>query len=146
MTRYLRAAGAKPRRLARAAARGALWLAFAAALSQAACIHMRPSPPGEENEDVVFVRITNNNPLDITVYAVNLGVRHRIGTVSSAASGSFQLALHDVGSSGDLQLVADPIGARRTTTTQTIHVSPGQTIFWVLAADLRQSSLTVRSD
>lgn len=145
MTPSLRAGGAIPRRLSHAAARVAIGLALVATVSQAACLHMRPGPPPDDAEDVVFVRITNNNPLDINVYAVNLGMRHRLGTVSSASSGTFQFALHDVGSSGDLQLLADPIGSRRTTLTQTIHVSPGQTILWVLAADLRQSSLTIHS-
>jgi hypothetical protein len=96
-------------------------------------------------DDSVIVRVSNNHSLDVTVYAVNQSMRVRLGTVSTASTAHFRLALHDVSPSGELRLLADPVGARRTTLSEAIQVFPGQVIEWVLAADLRMSSLTIRS-
>jgi hypothetical protein len=95
--------------------------------------------------DTIVVRVTNNNALDVTVYAVNQSMRVRLGTVTTASTANFALALHSVSPTGDLQLLADPIGSRRTVTSETIHVFAGQVVEWVLTADLRTSTLSIRS-
>ena len=96
-------------------------------------------------DDRIVIRVANNHPLDVTVYAVNQGMRVRLGTVSTATSERFQLALREINPSGELRLLADPVGSRRSTLSEPIQVFPGQIVEWVLAADLRQSALTVRS-
>ena len=101
---------------------------------------IRPREP-----DTIVVRVTNNNALDVTVYAVNQSMRVRLGTVTTASTAHFALALHAVSPTGDLQLLADPIGSRRTVTSETIHVFAGQVVEWVLTADLRTSTLSIRS-
>jgi len=89
--------------------------------------------------------VSNSNPLDMTVYAVNQSMRIRLGTVSTASTQRFTLQLHQLSPTGELQLLADPIGSRRTYTSEPIHVFAGQAVEWMLQADLRQSSLTIRS-
>ena len=96
-------------------------------------------------DDTIVIRIANNHPLDVTVYAVNLGMRVRLGTVSTASSQRFTIALHEINPSGELRLLADPVGSRRSTLSEPIQVFAGQTVEWVLAVDLRQSALTIRS-
>jgi hypothetical protein len=98
-----------------------------------------------EEPDVITIQVSNNNPLDITVYAVNNSMRVRLGTVSTASSQRFTLPLHQISPTGELQLLADPVGSRRTMTSEAIHVFAGQAVEWILQVDLRQSSLTIRS-
>jgi multisubunit Na+/H+ antiporter MnhE subunit len=97
-----------------------------------------------DEPDVITIHVENNNPLDITVYAVNNSMRVRLGTVSTASSQRFTLSLHQISPTGELQLLADPIGSRRTVTSESIHVFAGQAVEWILQVDLRQSSLTLR--
>lgn len=99
----------------------------------------------QREDDRIVIRIANNHPLDVTVYAVNQGMRVRLGTVSTATSERFELALREINPSGELRLLADPVGSRRPTLSEPIQVFPGQVVEWVLAADLRQSALTIRS-
>ena len=98
-----------------------------------------------DEPDVVTISVSNSNPLDMTVYAVNQSMRIRLGTVSTASTQRFTLQLHQISPTGELQLLADPVGSRRTYTSELIHVFAGQAVEWVLQADLRQSSLTIRS-
>ena len=107
-----------------------------------ACTH-RLSRPRED--DTITIRVSNNHPLDVTVYATNSSMRVRLGTVSTASSARFQVSLHDVSPSGELRLLADPVGSRRSTYSEPIQVFAGQVVEWVLGADLRQSVLTIRS-
>ena len=98
-----------------------------------------------DEPDVVTISVSNSNPLDMTVYAVNQSMRIRLGTVSTASTQRFTLSLHQISPTGELQLLADPVGSRRTFTSEPIHVFAGQAVEWVLQVDLRQSTLTIRS-
>jgi hypothetical protein len=99
----------------------------------------------QDEPEVITVLVSNNNPLDMTVYAVNQSMRIRLGTVSTASTQRFTLQLHQISPTGELQLMADPVGSRRTMTSEIIHVFAGQAVEWTLQADLRQSTLTIRS-
>lgn len=98
-----------------------------------------------DEPDVITISVSNSNPLDMTVYAVNQSMRIRLGTVSTASTQRFTLSLHQISPTGELQLLADPVGSRRTFTSEPIHVFAGQAVEWILQADLRQSTLTIRS-
>ena len=97
-----------------------------------------------DEPDVITISVSNSNPLDMTVYAVNQSMRLRLGTVSTASTQRFTLSLHQISPTGELQLLADPVGSRRTFTSEPIHVFAGQAVEWVIQADLRQSTLTIR--
>jgi predicted acyl esterase len=126
----------------RRAARSVRTVIPALLLLASACVKHSVIP---DEPDVVTIFVSNNNPLDMTVYAVNSGMRVRLGTVVTASSQRFTISLHQVSPTGELQLLADPIGSRRTMTSEAIHVFAGQAIEWILQVDLRQSSLTIRS-
>jgi predicted acyl esterase len=98
-----------------------------------------------DEPDVVTISVSNSNPLDMTVYVVNQSMRVRLGTVTTASTQRFTLQLHQISPTGELQLLADPVGSRRTFTSEPIHVFAGQAVEWVIQADLRQSTLTIRS-
>src|SRR2546423_1663510 len=98
-----------------------------------------------DEPDTITIRVSNNNSLDMTVYAVNQSMRVRLGLVNTASTQRFTVSLHQISPTGELQLLADPVGSRRTLTSEAIHVFPGQAVEWVLQADLRQSSLVIRS-
>src|SRR5690348_9697639 len=95
-------------------------LALVALLVLPGCV--KPSIIPDE-PDTITIRVSNNNPLDMTVYALNQTMRVRLGTVTTASSQEFTVSLHQVSPTGDLQLLADPVGSRRTLTSETIHVS-----------------------
>lgn len=101
--------------------------------------------PDEEESDTITIRISNNNVLDMNVYAVNQSMRVRLGTVTTSSSQRFTVSLRQVSPTGELQLLADPVGSRRGMTSEMIHVFAGQAVEWTLEADLRQSTLTIRS-
>ena len=98
-----------------------------------------------DEPDVITISVSNSNPLDMTVYVLNQSMRMRLGTVSTASTQRFTIALHQISPTGELQLLADPVGSRRTFTSEPIHVFAGQAVEWILQADLRQSTLTIRS-
>ena len=101
--------------------------------------------PDEDESDTITIRVSNNNVLDMTVYAVNQSMRVRLGTVTTSSSQRFTVSLRQVSPTGELQLLADPVGSRRGMTSEMIHVFAGQAVEWTLEADLRQSTLTIRS-
>jgi hypothetical protein len=98
-----------------------------------------------DEPDTITIRVSNNNSLDMTVYAVNQTMRVRLGIVNTASTQRFTVSLHQISPTGELQLLADPVGSRRTLTSEAIHVFAGQAVEWTLQADLRQSSLVIRS-
>ena len=116
-------------------------LALLLLLAPGACVKHSIIP---DEPETITIEVSNNNALDITVYAVNQSMRMRLGTVNTASTQRFTIPLHQLSVTGDLQLLADPVGSRRTLTSETIHVSAGQVVEWALQADLRQSSLSIR--
>jgi hypothetical protein len=101
--------------------------------------------PSSDEPEVVEISVSNNNPLDMTVYATYQSMRLRLGTVSTASTQHFTISLHQLSATGEFQLLADPVGSRRTLTSESIHVFAGQSVEWTLQADLRQSTLVIRS-
>ena len=111
-------------------------------LAASGCIKHSVIP---DEPDVITISVSNSNPLDMTVYVLNQSMRLRLGTVSTASTQRFTVSLHQISPTGEIQLLADPVGSRRTFTSEPIHVFAGQALEWVIQADLRQSTLTIRS-
>jgi len=120
--------------------RAALWTL--AVFASGGCVKHSVIP---DEPDTITISVSNNNSLDMTVYATYQSMRVRLGTVSTATTQHFTLSLHQLSATGEFQLLADPIGSRRTLTSEAIHVFAGQSVEWTLQADLRQSSLVIRS-
>lgn len=90
-----------------------------------------------------LVQVENNNWSDMTIYVVRSGTRMRLGTVVSMNSTIFVVPPSMVNASGEVQLIADPIGGSATFTTHPVLVNPGQQIEFTLENNINLSSLSV---
>ena len=100
--------------------------------------------PAAQSARSAKLHVTNNNWADITVYAEGSGARQRLGTVTSMARRVFDLPRGVLSSSGDVRLVADPIGARGAHVTFPVQVWPGQTIDFTIENQMTTSWVRVR--
>ena len=124
-------------------------LALALVLSVGAGCSRAAQAGGDEREvlyrsdAVLTVRVVNTSHLDGTIYLAHDGTRDRLGTVTAASTASFAVRARMLGS-GDFALVADPIGATRTTSSERLHVNQGTDFTWTLEPDFSRSSVLVR--
>lgn len=61
--------------------------------------------------ETAVVTVENQNWSDMVVYVTQGGMRMRLGMVTSMRSATFRLPAMFLGHSGDIRLVADPIGS-----------------------------------
>jgi hypothetical protein len=100
----------------------------------------RPAPAGN---DRAVVEVTNHNWLDVNIYAVRSGQRARLGTVGSMMTERFTIPDAMV-NSGEVRLMAAPIGSPRVHRTDPILVLAGDVIRWNVENRLAHSSYSVR--
>ena len=105
---------------------------------------LRDGGPLTVAEAPVTLAVDNRNWSDVVLFAVVDGTRNRLGMVVAATKKQFQLSPSHMSQSGDLYLIADPIGDTRTFASERIQVQPGQMIEWTLESDLARSSLLIR--
>ncbi len=91
----------------------------------------------------VAVRVVNNNFNDMDVYAMSGGVARRLGTVTAASNGTFVLD-PSYFPTGDLRLVATPIGGRGRAFSGPLNVTVGETVEFDIAPQLGDSMAVVR--
>jgi hypothetical protein len=121
--------------------RGTLVLAIVA--SALGCA--RNTQPGSDApmiQQVATARITNNNFLDITVYAARAGSRQRLGTVTGQNTQVFQLPRQLIDARG-LRIFIDPIGSSQSYETELISLGPGQQLDLVVQQRLAMSHYSV---
>jgi hypothetical protein len=106
-----------------------------------------PKQGPQEASDFVRERtvlsVENNNWQDMTVYLVRDGVRARLGSVPALGRSSFTLPDALIGGSGEVRLMADPLGSSSRFTTQPIHVMRGQQVRFRLENNVQLSSYFV---
>jgi len=91
-----------------------------------------------------MIRVNNHNWSDMTVYLVRDGVRMRLGLVSSLETRMFEVPTSHLISTGEVRLVADPIGSSRVVTSPPVLIAPGQRAEWRLENSLALSSFWIR--
>ena len=118
---------------------------FAAAttVSAAACSRTAHAAGDIAPATSIGLTVTNQNFLDMDVYAVSDGLATRLGTVNGNNTRSF--SLNPSLASRDLRIVATPIGGNGRASSGEVIVSPGQTIEFRIGSILRNSSVSVRS-
>jgi outer membrane murein-binding lipoprotein Lpp len=95
------------------------------------------------NEAVSLV-VVNNNYADVDVYAVrSTGSRVRIGTVNGNNKGTFNVD-RSLFPTGDLALVAEPIGAFGRARSGRVIVAPGDEVEFRIMPVIDQSTVFVR--
>ncbi|HEX7089650.1 MAG TPA: hypothetical protein VF192_05910 [Longimicrobiales bacterium] len=91
----------------------------------------------------VFIEVENHNWADIVVYAVRNGMRTRLGMVTSMNRERFPVPAGLLASSGDVQLLADPIGGATPYLFPPVMVQQGQRVELRLENHLPLSSVSV---
>ena len=109
-------------------------VAFAGCAGNQPALSGQPAPPGVAG----YVRIVNNNPLDVTVYSIRNGTWTRLATVMSGRSQ--KLEIRDVDTAfGPLTLGLDPIGSRSRTVLDPISLPYGDTMDLVVQSTIQHS-------
>ena len=105
---------------------------------------------GEDGETVVqgvertvTLTVVNDNWLDMKIYALRLGTRYRLGTVTSLTSEEFELPAHLQPSISEVQLLAVPIGGTHGVVSPTVYPSGGDEVVWALQNNLALSGTIV---
>ena len=121
-------------------------LALAATLALAACAH-QPSYATEESAPnaPVAVVVTNNNWMDVVVYAVSYGNKTRLGSVTTGMEQRFRLPASMLVQSGSFYLEAHPVGSNEVYRSDPIMVNPGNRVIWSLENQLSLSSYRIAS-
>jgi len=117
-------------------------LAFSAGCASPAT----PSPfrPPPANAEGLTVEVSDDHVLDMRVYLVRGVTPIPLGSVGSGEHRVFHVSAAELGQSGEIRLMADPLGSQDRFVTEPIGVSPGQRVVWRLAHRLSLSSVTVR--
>jgi hypothetical protein len=120
-----------------------LMLATAAGCSRAA-------QAGDEDRELIYqsdavltVRVVNHSQLDAAIYLLHDGARERLGTVTAASASTFAVRARSL-ANGEFALMADPVGAMRTSTTERLHVNQGTEFIWTIEADFSRGGVLVR--
>jgi hypothetical protein len=90
----------------------------------------------------VYVMVSNQNWLDIDVFAVRGASRIRIGQVTGSGSARLKIPANAI-VGGQIQLMADPIGSSERYVTEVITVAPDQRVELTVASAMRMSSYSV---
>jgi hypothetical protein len=91
-------------------------------------------------ESELVIHVLNRSQLDAVIYLVHDGTRERLGTATASASATFRVRSRQL-ASGEFVLLADPIGATRVSTSETLRTSQGSDVTWTLESDFRGSVL-----
>jgi len=75
-----------------------------------------------------YVRVVNNNWLDVNIYAVSGARSWRLGTVRSFQEVDFEIPRWLLTGTYEVTLVTDPIGSRTANISNTVIFTPGDVI------------------
>jgi hypothetical protein len=91
-----------------------------------------------------MIRVNNHNWSDMTVYLVRNGARLRLGSVSSLDTRTFEVPTHLLISTGEVRLIADPIGSTRLFASPPLVIAQGQRAEWRIENSIALSSFWIR--
>lgn len=99
----------------------------------------------EDESQPTTAQVSNESWYNISVYVVDSGRRQKLGSVSSYESASFEIPADMVNASGQIQMLADPVGSRTTYRSSPVLIGPGQVIKWTVQNNPSQTyaSITV---
>jgi hypothetical protein len=120
-----------------------LMLAVGGGCSRAAQVEGEEPDQLNRLDAVLTIRVVNHSQLDATIYLVHDGARDRLGSVTAASTSAFSVRGRSL-ATGDFTLLADPLGATRTSTTERLNVLQGTEFIWTIETDFNRSSVMVR--
>jgi len=98
---------------------------------------------GESDDSAVSVQVINHDFNDVVVYLNASGRRHRLGTATGKKTSSFSIPWRRLEGDRDVHLLADPISSEQALTSDSLQVTPGQSVVWTLQPQLVGSSISV---
>jgi hypothetical protein len=107
-----------------------------------ACARLRGPARPPDDSDLVIFHVVNHNLLNMDIYNVVHGSRDRLGEVTAVSSATFHLHLKRL-VGGDARFYADPVGSSHGTTSEMLHLSPGDSVTWTLEIDLGRSHIEI---
>jgi hypothetical protein len=90
----------------------------------------------------ISLTVTNQNWLDVVVYAIRGMTRVRIGNVTGNMSAQLKIP-ESLIVAGQVQLMADPIGSTERYVSDPINVAPDERVQLTVAPALKMSSYAV---
>jgi hypothetical protein len=104
---------------------------LAVALFLPACSGIKGSGPRPEVPQTVL-EVDNRGFADMTIYVVQSTQRVRIGSAVGSTRTKLIIPSRLVSGSRELQFLADPIGSPRTSISDRIYVTPGDTVTLII--------------
>jgi hypothetical protein len=101
------------------------------------------SPDAALEDDNIVLVVRNDNFADVDVHAVTAGLPRRIGTVTGNTTARFALSRSHF-PTGDLNIMARPIGGSNRVTSGLLSVFPGMIVNFIIQPVLSQSFATVQ--
>jgi len=96
----------------------------------------RASPPP------ILLTVTNQNWLDVDVFALRGSTRYRLGAVGGNSSATLRIP-SSLAARGEVQLMADPVGSNDVYVSDLIQIAPDQGLQLTLAPRMRMSTYAV---
>lgn len=81
-----------------------------------------------QSQPVSVVSVTNDHFDDMILYAVVDGMRHRLGHVARMETAIFELPPQGVNATGEIELIAQPVGSLPPKTSRPLYYRPGQNL------------------
>jgi hypothetical protein len=99
----------------------------------AGCHHTpKNGAAARQQDEQITVRVENQNFADMTIYVIQSGQRVRLGLANGNSTARFKIPRSMIFGLSQLQFQAHPIGGRGDPISETITVSPGDTIRLVI--------------
>jgi len=102
--------------------------------------------PDRDEDATTVARVSNQSWYNVRVYVVDSGRRQSLGSVPSYRTTTFEMPRDMVRSSGQIQMLADPVGSTEHYRSSPVLVGPGQVVKWTVQNDRSQtySSIVVQ--
>jgi hypothetical protein len=99
--------------------------------------------PADPVASPIQIEVQNNHALPVDLFIVGSGVNHRLGTVHPGMNASFRVPPGMIGN-GSVELLAQSSAHRQPARTGPILLAPGAIVDYVVAAQLFNSTATIR--
>lgn len=103
-------------------------VAAIAALALGACAPVTEQAASHARESQATLLVKNNNWQEVVIYMLRGSSRARLGSVPSMGSARFRLEETMINGTGDVRIMADPVGSARSYTSPAINVIPGSEV------------------
>jgi hypothetical protein len=97
-------------------------------LCVAACAALSRNSSNSDQSQPAVLEVDNRGFLDMDVFAARSVERVRLGTAGGTGKTFFNIPTFLVSGVTSLRFIADPIGGNRASVSQSITVSPGDTV------------------